>query len=177
RGTNRQYNIIRFNDDLTSATLHIREMAEGNQFSAMKRGRFIDGEVPLKWSPKLNDVGHLVKPDQRRLSHLTIAVEEAVRRRLATPATAELLALKPSPGTYPRKILLSALQAAGDWEVIRTNFWPTDYPDEALAVAEAAYQLKDLQCLDAVIASGSLREEHKDTFQIRREMLLIRERR
>ncbi|RUX97536.1 MULTISPECIES: metallophosphoesterase [unclassified Mesorhizobium] len=173
RGTNRQYNMVRFDADLTSATLHIREMAEGNQFSAMKRGRFVDGEVPLTWSPNLNGAGQPAKPDQRRLNHLTIAVEESVRRRLATPATTELLALKPSPGTYPRRVLLSALQAAGDWQAIRANFWPTNYSDEALAAAEAAYQLKDLECLDAVIASGQLREEHKDTFKVRREMLLM----
>jgi Calcineurin-like phosphoesterase len=97
RGTNRQYNIVRFDADLTSATLHIREMAEGNQFSAMKRGRFIDGEVPLKWSQKLNSAGQPEKPDQRRLTELTITVEEAVRRKLATPSTTELLSPRQEP--------------------------------------------------------------------------------
>ncbi|MQB46502.1 metallophosphoesterase [Rhizobium sp. ICMP 5592] len=173
RGTNRQYNIVRFDANLMKATLHIREMAEGNQFSEMKRGRFVDGEVPLMWSPKLNAVGQPAKLLQKRLDELTFEVEEAVRQRRPSAATSELLTLKPQPDTYPRKVLLSGLQAASDWQAIRANFWPASNPDEALAAAEAAYQLKDLECLDDIIASGQLREEYKDTLEVRRKMLLM----
>jgi hypothetical protein len=174
RGTNRQYNIVRFVPELTSATLHIREMVEGNQFSAMKRGRFVEGEVPLAWSTKLNSAGKPANVDRIRLNELTTTVEEAVRKRTSTPATLELLALRPLPGTYPRRVLLSALQGSSEWEAIQTNFWPTERSDEALAVAEAAYQLGDLDVLEAVIASGVLLEAHKDDVQVRREMLLMR---
>ncbi|NTI64162.1 hypothetical protein G6L85_21845 [Agrobacterium rhizogenes] len=174
RGTNRQYNIVRFDTGLASATLHIREMAEGNQFSEMKRGRFLEGKVPLSWSRQLNAVGQPAKLDQRRLSELTEAVEEATRRRVASPAIGDLLARKPAPATYPRKVLLSGLQVAGDWKAIQSYFWPASNPDEALAVAEAAYQLKDLAGLDAVLESGQLRDEYIDTFKVRREMLLIK---
>ncbi|MCQ1764718.1 metallophosphoesterase [Neorhizobium galegae] len=174
RGINRQYNIVRLDADLTSATLHIREMVEGSQFSAMRRGRFVDGEVPLSWSPKLNAAGQPAKSDEKRLNELTFAIEEAVRRRVTSPATGELLALKPATGTYPRKVLLSGLQLASDWQAIRNNFWPSGSPDEAMAVAEAAYQLNDIGGLDAVLLSGQLPDAHSDDFKVRREMLSMR---
>jgi len=173
RGTDRQYNIVRFDPSLASGTLHIREMAEGNQFTGRTRGRFIDGSVPLAWSSRTSAAGKSVQPDEKRLRELTIEVEEASRRSRTTTATKELLGLRPAPGTYPRAVLLRALQVSQAWPEILETFWPPSGAEEAVATAEAAFRSGDLERMEAVLARDELPLTFREDFEARRDLLKI----
>ncbi|MCD2175352.1 metallophosphoesterase family protein [Rhizobium sp. C4] len=175
RGTNRQYNIVRFDQAFESGSLHVREMAEGNQFEPKRNGRFVDGMVPITWSPRLNVAGLITDAADKQLRAITVAVDDHNRQGRKSDMTSTLLHMKPKPATYPRWVLLQALKISEDWESLWGTFWPTDDADEAAGAAEAAYQLKDITKLDLVLSSGKLPAVYRDTFEVRRNLLKMSE--
>ncbi|MDC7743411.1 metallophosphoesterase family protein [Rhizobium binxianense] len=175
RGTDRQYNIVRIEPNFERGTLHVREMAEGSQFVPCSRGRFLWGMVPLAWSPRVNAVGGTAALADKELRDLTIEVEEANKKGQQSPATIELLQRQPGVKTYPRKVLLQALQLAENWQAIWEVYWPSDQVEEIVMAAEAAYQMSDLGKLDLVLASGKLPEIFRGDFGTRRNLLKMRE--
>lgn len=174
RGTNRQYNIVRFDPSLSAGTLHVREMVEGSQFTERTSGRFIGGKVPLAWTARTDLGGRLVDPRGKRLREITVEVEEAWKHGRKSTATKELLRLTPPAGTYPRKVLLRALQVEREWATIFDFFWPTSGVDEAVAMAEAAFQLGNLERLEAIMAGGELPQTFREEFEARRDLLRLR---
>ncbi len=175
RGTDRQYNIVRFEPALTSATLHVREMMDGNQFSGRTRGRFLDGKVSLSWTPPSAGKGPTSSAVDAKLRALTIEVEEATKGERSSTSTASLLELRPSQGTYPRLVLLRALLIDADWPAILRTFWPPEGVEETSAVAEAAFRERDLSKLETVLSSGGLPAASRETFETRRAFLKHRE--
>lgn len=175
RGTDRQYNIVRIAPGFEEGTLHVREMAEGSQFVPRTRGRFLEGMVPLNWSPRVNVVGQSVAFNESKLRELATNADEMNRRGKTFSEIDSLLALRPEPKTFPRKALLQALRIAERWSALWNYFWPSDDIDEVLMCAEAAYQMSDIAKLDAVLISGKLPSAYREDFETRRNLLKLRE--
>ena len=173
RGVNRQYNIVAFDQRLERGTLHVREMVEGNQFSAKSGGRFMGGSVPLAWSARDKTPG-AKRPSDDAIATLTVAVEEANRKRLPTPATLELMALRPARGTYPRVVALKGLQISSNWPEIIREFDPPSTADEAIAVAEAAFQSGDTDTLGRILNGEFLPVAVRGDFTTRLDYLKFR---
>lgn len=174
RGVNRQYNIVAFDEDLGAGTLFVREMVEGNQFAARTSGRFLGGSVPLKWSSRALAAAPSKPAHEARLREITVAVEEANKKHVSTEETGALLELQPASGTYPRLVLMRALQIDRNWPKILGEFAPPTTSEEAVTVAEAAYQTQDFDTLSLVLSGGLLPADVRGDFIARRDFLQLR---
>jgi hypothetical protein len=113
-GVNRQYNVIELDDDLTTATVHVREMAYGTVFAPTRRA-----DLGGRSYVQLDLGGSVERAVTTRRTREAAAVADAERRIQAghyQEATAVLMALRPAPGTYPRALLVRAFREGGQWE-------------------------------------------------------------
>jgi len=130
-GVNRQYNIVELNDSLTSARVHVREMAIATVFAPAQRAEFGGKSfVELRWANKPNLLAR-----GQRYNAVVFDAERAVAENRFQDAVQWLVPLDPAPGSYPRGLLVRALQQGRLWDVAVTTFpQPTDLNELHLLV-------------------------------------------
>lgn len=134
-GISRQYNVIEFDDDFTSARVHVREMAVATVFAPAIRPQF-GGRSYVD----LNLGADPMKTLASRLSREGAAVADAERAIAAgrlEEAAKSLAALRPLPGSYPRSLLVQTINDGGLWEAAGALIGDPANADELAALARA----------------------------------------
>lgn len=115
RGVNRQYNLVVIGDDYRSGRVHVREMAEGSQFTRKNSGAFSQGYLDISWQANVDLAGRMVDADARNERRTVLAAEDALYRGNALQALSRLEGIKLSPGTHARTIAVQAALELSDW--------------------------------------------------------------
>ena len=118
RGQDRQYNVIVFDDDLKSARVHAREMANGGQFAKKTNGAFSEGFVRLKWSEKLDVMGRLVNVNDLNSRSAILRADEALHSNDAEGAIEALNSIKLEPNSHARNIAIQAGRKLARWDYL-----------------------------------------------------------
>ena len=174
RGTDRQYNIVVLNDELTGGTLHVREMVEGSQFTARQSGRFLTGSVELTWSPRLDAGGRPVRSDTTNVRSEIVAIDDAIRSG-RTPEGRDvqrMIDLFATLAEQPRQLLARALRQSNRQRDLVHLFSAPRTRAEAVYLAEAAVELRDRDSLDRALSSGLLGPAEQEHFENQRFMIL-----
>jgi hypothetical protein len=142
RGTNRQYNLIEVSDDYSNARVHVREMAQGNQFGRYRHGVFgPDGFVDMlleKSSPhQTNQTSRLERFAQQTI----IAAEDALRSDRAAVAYSLLSGIDRVQGSHARRLFLEASKRLSKWAELILFLNPPHGIDEFLLLLRAYEEL------------------------------------
>lgn len=112
-GVNRQYNLVEISDDLSSARIHVREMAIATNFAAARRAEFgFVSHIDLSWELPAD---HAVLRSEY-VRGLTLEAERASVERRFGDAEEILRRFHAEPGSYARNLLLTALREQLAWE-------------------------------------------------------------
>ena len=156
RGIDRQYNIVVLNDEYNGASVHVREMGLGNQFSRTRRGAFgIDGTVALEWTLPVDAMGRTIDPALTADTETVGAAESALRAGDALRALAVLEHTDLARGSYARRLYLRAAQIAEQWELVVRTVEVPESADELVALARALEVRKDVRRARDAIARHS----------------------
>ena len=114
-GVNRQYNIIVIDEDFMAARIHVREMAEGEQFTRKRNGAFSEGFVEVSWQPSTDIMGRQSDPQADNVRHATIVAEAALHDGRPYDVVQALRDVDISSASYARKLMIDALVLQRDW--------------------------------------------------------------
>ena len=115
RGVNRQYNLIVIEDDFIHARVHVREMAEGEQFTRKRNGAFRDGFVGVSLQPPTDIMGGGFDAQADNARRLTIEAEAALYDGRPRDAVQALSNVDVSSASHARRLMIDALLAQEDW--------------------------------------------------------------
>ena len=144
RGVNRQYNLIVIGDDFIHAQIHVREMAEGEQFTRKRNGAFPEGFVEVGWQPPTNIMGGEFDAQEDNARRATIDAEAALRDGRPYDAVQALNGVDVSSASHARKILINALLAQEDWPRLTAFLQSTDTVEEAVILILALVEVNNL---------------------------------
>jgi hypothetical protein len=155
RGTNRQYNVIVISDDYTSAKVHVREMAQGNQFGRSRQGVFApDGFVEVSWALPANG-----SPRERNVSmfnkEAVLVAEDALKNGEAEAALTLLGPVERRAGSHARHLYVSAARQAKRWNLVADCLFPPTNVGEFMELFNALCELKDFIAAETLIADAS----------------------
>jgi hypothetical protein len=109
KGVNRQFNLVVFDDDLASATVHLREIAVGSIFGPSRRLEFGGNSyVGLSWS--LPD-----RSASRSSRQRVLQAEEASKNGRHDEAIDLLVGLDLAADSFPDGIAMSAIREGSLW--------------------------------------------------------------
>ena len=114
-GVNRQYNIIVIDENFTSARIHVREVAGGEQFTRKRNGEFSEGFVGVSWQPSTDIMGRQFDPQADNVRRATIDAETALRNGRPQDAVHALSDVDISSASYARNLMIDALVLQEDW--------------------------------------------------------------
>ena len=137
RGVNRQYNLIVIENDFIKARVHVREMAEGQQFTRKLSGAFSDGFVKISWHPPLNVMGGSFDAQAENDRRATIDAETALRDDRPNDALRALHDVNILSTPYARKLMIEALQIQEDWPRL-TELLQNPATDEEIVILVSA---------------------------------------
>ncbi len=120
RGVNRQYNLIVIDDDFMCGRVHVREMAEGGQFTLKSNGAFSKGFVEISWQPPLDIMGRQIDTKAANARLATRKAEAALFDDKWHEVVQELRDVDLSFPSYARKLMIEALQKQEDWPRLST---------------------------------------------------------
>ena len=153
RGVNRQYNIIVIENDFIHARIHVREMAEGEQFTRKRNGAFLEGFVEVSWQPSIDLMGRQRDPQEDNGRRATIAAEKALRDGRPDDAVQALSGVDVSSSSYARKLMIDALVLQRDWPRLTVVLQNPSTVEEIITLVSAlveTHQFDDAQTrLDA----------------------------
>jgi len=116
RGVNRQYNVIVINDDDLSGRVHVREMAEGSQFTRKGNGAFNQGYAAIAWQANIDMAGRAVDADRRNERRAVMTAEDALKGGNAKEALSLLDGIELSPASHARSVAIRAALDLSDWQ-------------------------------------------------------------
>ena len=116
RGVDRQYNLIVIDDDFAQARVHVREMAEGNQFTGKRNGAFLGGPVEVSWQLPTHITRGEVSAQSANERRAIFEAEDALRRGRLHDAEIALGGIDVSPPSHARKLLVEILRDQRKWE-------------------------------------------------------------
>ena len=115
RGVNRQYNLIVIDDALCRARVHVRELTDGEQFSAKRNGAFLQGFSELTWQVARDIAGRPIDASKSNDRTSIIQAEKALHAGRMGEAIELLRDVELTPGSYQRKLAIDAFQRGRDW--------------------------------------------------------------
>ncbi|MXX09858.1 MAG: hypothetical protein F4142_08275 [Nitrospira sp. SB0675_bin_23] len=115
RGVNRQYNLIVIEDDFKRGRVHVREMAEGGQFTLKNNGAFSEGFVEISWQPLLDMMGRQIDTKAANAKLAISKAEAALLDGKLHEVAGELRDVDLSSPSYARNLMIEALQKQEDW--------------------------------------------------------------
>jgi hypothetical protein len=152
RGVNRQYNVIVVNDGYLSARVHVREMAEGSQFTRKHSGAFGQGFVDITWQAITDLQGRTVDPVVQNEHRITFEAEEALQTGNPQRALAILAPLDLSNSSHARTIAIQAALKAPDWTQLLTAIGQPRSIDETIWKLTALIKTGDIGHAEAELA-------------------------
>jgi hypothetical protein len=141
RGVNRQYNLIVIDDEVRSARIHVREMAEGNHFVRKSNAGFQGGFTKLSWEGPKDAMGREVDPGEAATRAAIEAAEQALAAGDAASALSLLRPLSLLTESYGRRLFFEAADKAGDWTLLADGSGAPLDASELTSVAEALIRL------------------------------------
>ena len=136
-GVNRQYNLIELAEDLSSARVHVREMAIATNFAPAKRAEFgFSSHVDLSWS--LAADGAQQRSERER--NLTLEAERANAEQRFGDAESSLRRVSRPSGSYARSLLVIALREQHAWERLAEELREPQSIEELVAGTHALAQ-------------------------------------
>lgn len=145
-GVNRQYNIIRINDDFATGELFVREMAVRGIFGEGRLAAFGGSSTcHLDWSP-------CVLPAMPAAAAVPAVehIEQLLRAREYSAAF-DVLSSAVIPSQYKRQLMLEALRGAERWQDIIDRLSPPTTIGELTAVIDAAINERQWDVGSAVL--------------------------
>jgi hypothetical protein len=133
-GVNRQYNVIEVAEDLSSARVHVREMAIASSFAPARRAELgFASHVDLSWQLPA-DAAHRHDEHERAL---TLEAERAVAESRFPEAEQVLRRVERPPGSYARRLLVAALTEQRAWGRLADELREPHSIDELVAGTNA----------------------------------------
>ena len=175
RGVNRQYNVIVVEDDFRRARVHVREMAEGEQFTRKRNGAFSEGFVELTWQAPLDLAGRPIDASKENERRSILRAEEALHAGDPRKALTELEGMTLRPDSHARTIAVQAAVATDDPNLIVQIIGKPVGVEEAVFMVSALTRINQeeraAELLDqcAEIDPGTRAELH-NKIEIKRKM-------
>ena len=141
RGVNRQYNIIVIENGFIHARIHVREMAEGEQFTRKRNGAFLQGFVEVSWQPSIDIMGRQRDPQEDNARRATIDAEEALRDGRPDDAVQALSGVDVSSSSYARKLMIDALVLQRDWPRLTVVLQNPSTVEEIITLVSALVEI------------------------------------
>jgi len=111
-GVNRQYNLIEISDDLSTARVHVREMAIATSFARARRAEFgFSSHVDLDWQLPADALRRGDEYERK----LILEAERANAERRFEDAEALLGGVPRPPGSYARRLIVISLSEQRAW--------------------------------------------------------------
>lgn len=151
RGVNRQYNLVVISDDYRSGRVHVREMAEGSQFTRKNSGAFSQGYIDISWQANIDLAGRTVDADTRNERRAVLAAEDALHGGDAQQALSQLDGIELSPGSHARSIAVRAALALSDWPRLVGIVDRPQSPEEGIWLVTALAKTGDPDRAEAVL--------------------------
>lgn len=151
-GSNRQYSIVEINDDLCSARVHVREVMASDMFGPASLPSFgRRSSMEVTWDRPTNPLGAPIDTEQRALTTAVEVAERLVKASNHGEAVAKLWPLRNRLSGYGRKLLLSATEAARDWNhLVELTLEPSSIEELILGV-EARIRIGDCTVAKAYV--------------------------
>lgn len=156
-GVNRQYNVLRINDDFASGELFVREMAV--------RGIFGDGRLPSLGGSSSCSLDWTTAVIAAMPAAAAVADVERIEQLLNANdyiAAADALAGAIIPDHYKRQLMVRALRGAQRWDGLISYFSAPATPEELTAVVEAAIKLRRWDVAGQVLDQAQTSGDHPD---------------
>ena len=145
RGVNRQYNLIVIDDVLRRARVHVREMCDGEQFSAKRNGAFLEGFSELTWQVAKDVAGRPIDSVKANASAAIFQAEEALNSGRLDDAIRALSNMELTPGSYQRKLAINAFQRSSQWQSLVNAIATPETVEEAVFLVKALIELDELE--------------------------------
>lgn len=145
RGVNRQYNLIVIDDALRRARVHVREITDGEQFSAKRNGAFLQGFSELTWQAAADVAGRPIDAAKVNDRVSVIQAEEALHDRRVKDAIGFLRDVEFTPGSYQRKLAIDAFQRSEDWKRLIEAIGSPETVEETVFLITALINLGQLE--------------------------------
>ncbi len=152
RGVNRQYNVIVIEDDLVHARVHVREMAEGEQFSRKTNGAFLQGYVKLGWQASTDAMGREIDTREKNTRRAILQAENALQSGDARRAIDLLTGLELLPDSHARRIAIKATLKLENWALLVSIITQPHSTEEAVLLVSALIRTGSLDRAVAVLA-------------------------
>lgn len=175
RGVNRQYNLIVIEDDFLHARIHVREAAEGDQFTGKRNGQFLDGFVEVSWQPATDIMGREVDAETENTRRATMCAEEALHAGKFADALKALRHVDSRSVPHARRLLIEALLAEKSWFDLIQLLHDSPILKEIITLIVALTEsdrLEEAQIRldEAPEVDGALRRDLQDRIDARRLM-------
>jgi predicted deacetylase len=173
RGVNRQYNLIVIEDDLCNARVHVREMAEGGQFSRKKNGAFSQGFVEIAWKTSTDVMGNEIDANEENIRRATLQAEDALHKNNPEKALQILEGIKFSSAPYARKIAIQSALKHESWEILSNLVEQPKSTEEAIFLITSLIHINDLEQAEVILNTyndidATIRNEFQGKIEIKK---------
>ena len=144
RGVNRQYNLIVIEDDMRHARVHVREMADGGQFTRKQSGAFTEGFVELRWDASTDIAGRAIDANEINSRRAVLKAEEALQGGSPQMAIELLQGVELLPGSHARRVAIQAATTLKDWTTLIASINEPNSIEEAVLLASALIRINDM---------------------------------
>lgn len=158
RGTNRQYNMVELNKDLTGARVHFREVEAGGfgprRFNSFGGRSYSD----VSWDVTPSIVGTPINSEGLNNNTLVNMAETAYQLGDDDEVIALLGSIASQLDTYGRRLLADAAIRAEQWQVLVDDLSPPMSLEEVALIVKAAVRLSDFEFARSTVhdAGGTL---------------------
>lgn len=175
RGINRQYNVIVVEDDLLHARIHVREMAEGEQFSRKSNGAFWQGFIRLSWKGGTDAMGRMVDTCKENARHTILQAEDALHSGDAQRAIDLLMRAESLPSSHARRVAIEAAIKLQNWGLLSELITQPHSTEEAVLLVSALIRIGSLDRATAILTSNpaiddAMRRELEGQIETKRMM-------
>ena len=126
-----------------SARIHVREMAEGEQFTRKRNGAFSEGFVEVSWQLSTDIMGRQSDPQADNVRHATIVAEAALHDDRPHDAVQALRDVDVSSGSYARKLMTDALVLQEDWARLAAVLKNPNTVEEIVTLVSALVEINN----------------------------------
>lgn len=151
RGVNRQYNVVVLNDDYRSGRVHVREMAEGSQFTRKNSGAFSQGYVEISWQAAIDLAGRPIDANLQNERRAVLAAEDALQGGDPQKALSLLDGVALSQSSHARSVATRAALALPDWHRVVDIIDQPQSAEEAIWLTTALTKTGDPDQAKAVL--------------------------
>ena len=152
RGANRQYSLLKLQDDFLGARLHLREIESGMQFVPRRLNDFGGRSYhDIAWKPVKSPAGTMIDTARLNESRLVLEAEAALKDEQYQSVLELLSPFATTLQPYGRQILMDAAEGAKAWQLILDTLGPARLIDEVGLRTKAAVQLNEFNVARGIV--------------------------